>query len=490
MNSIKARMKKIYKSEYMPFLVFGVVIFIMISRVALLGGDDLFFKQELTENNLMTWLYKRYHTWSGRMSIELVLGLFNFNLPLWKIINTGMSMALMIAISNYSTALIQDKKIRRNINIILCCCFFMFYPYVITSSVIWYTGSFYYLWTTVAFLVALIPFYYAMIGRMQVYKISTVIYFVATAYACYMEQQLAIILCFGMIVLIYLKISHKRIPKILWMQYIFALGNIIFYFSAPGTKVRSGVELHWYPDFEMLTLIDKVFQGINWTNQHIIKGSDILFLMLTTVIAVLYYKKHSDNSKVKFLGSIPMIFSLLQIIPFNSLMSRVSNYQHGNTANLYQEIENSYRTFDIENTLDNIFFNANIANPSNLNTGVMSLLPAIFSLAIVLFIGILIFVILEQQETKVCISLLYFGGLAAGYILAFSPTIFASGSRVFFIIDTINLMIIGVLLKELSNWINLKDGKNIKRFIYVLLFFGFIVIMTYLQSFIHHYPWL
>ena len=479
LTTYKQKVRQFYQSEYFPIFVFGIAFFILINGVGLQENtDDFFFKNAMSQTTLFSWLHQRYLTWSGRMSVELVIGLMNFNINLWHIINSLMAAFLMLVISKYATARVEEKDKRKIINIFLCCSFFAIYPYVVTSSVIWYTGSFYYLWTTTACLCALLPFYYALIGKKIIHKGFYFLYFITTAYACYMEQHLAIIACFGALTLFFLFVNKKEIPHILIGQYAFALTNILVYLSAPGTSIRAVEELKWYPDYPMLTYVDKLFQAVNWTNRHYFTASNLLFLILTTLVFVICYTKFNKQKVVLFLSATPLVFSLLQIIPFNGLFSRSASSQYS-----FYSTSAEASTIDIEGALDQLLFNSTTANPSNIITGFIDLFPSIACLTIILVIAVLLFVLFEKREMKFISVILYLGAMASGYILAFSPTIFASRSRVFFIGDILMLVIVGILLKELLQYSGIMEKKYARYLLLGMVIFFGMMFVNYLTIF-------
>lgn len=491
-NKIKYGIKKFYYSEYMPFVVFGIAFFLMICRIQFQDGDDTYFQKKFAQYGIFPFLKQRYLTWSGRMSSELAIGLINFNLPLWKILNSCIAALLMLCISRYATALVENKYNRKIINIIICCAFFTIYPYTVTSGMVWFTGSFFYLWPATALLCALLPFYYALIGKHTIHKVTYLLYFIATAYCCYIEQPLAIFAVFGLLTLIYLKIYKIQISHKLIGQYVFGLFNIIIYAFAPGTRVRAGEELHWYPNYSMLTPIDKLFQAVNWTNKHYITASNLLFLLLTLLIFIVCYIKFKNSSRILlFFISIPLLFLILRIVPFNILFSRSANFQNSTTTNPYQFGISNESTINVQDPIDKLFYNCTTANPGNFNTGVKSLLPSIVCLSVILFIACLLFVAFKENSLKFVSVILYFAALVSGYILAFSPTIFASGSRIFFVGDILILLIIALLTRELLIIVpDIVQKRLFKVAVYVMVAFAGIMFFTYIGTYVNRILWL
>lgn len=468
--SIKRRMKEIYDSEYMPFYIFSIAIFLMIFRVSIQpGNDDSWFQLAIAQNGVFKWVYDRYFNWSGRVSIEIVLGFINYNMIIWKILNSIMGGLLMLCISRFIVPDIESKNTRRNINIFLCCSFFFLYPYTVTSSMVWCTGSFYYLWAGTAMLCALLPFYQSILERKTVYKITNWLYFIASWYASYMEQEMAILLCFGAITLLVLKLQKRKIPRILMTQYIFIIFNSTISILAPGTSLRSLQEQHWYPNFQNTSRFERIFEAINWTNKHLLISSNVIFLIFTFLILMICWKKYRKTSRsVIMFSAIPFIFVLLRIIPFNAITSRVFNYQNGLTENLYQADGTKEITLNIEGVLDRLFYDPMLA----FNNGYVrftELLPSIACFTITLFVGVLLLVCFKDKRLKFITFILYYASLASGYIIGLSPTIYASGNRIFFVGDILILIILGLLLREFiqDNEVIYNNNANLVRVIMI-----------------------
>jgi hypothetical protein len=395
-----------------------------------------------------------------------MLGLFITHIPLWRIVNSLVAVFLMLLISKYATARVTEANKRKVINIALCCGLFALYPNTLTESMVWYTGSFTHLWAVATFLCALLPFYYAIIGRKIVYKISYGLFFLALLYACYLEQELGIIAGFGALTFIFLKAKKMEIPRMLIWLYIFALINIAVCLLSPGPRIRMNVEIPGsYPNYPMLTLVDKIYQAVNWTSQHVLITSNLLFLLFSTLIFAVCYSRDKDNKVVSLISAVPMLFSLLSMIPFKVLLSRVGVFQG----------------IDIQGGLDKFFFSPTTVNPNSLNDlGFQSLLPPIACLTIILFTAVLLFFAFKEMELKFVSVLLYLGALASTYLFTFSPTIFASGDRIFFTGDILMLLIAGLLLRELLINSDIMQ-KLVARFIfYALVAFGMGMSVAYI----------
>lgn len=68
--------------------------------------------------------------------------------------------------------------------------------------------------------------------------------------------------------------------------------------------------------------------------------------------------------------------------------------------------------------------------------------------------------------------LLYLAALASMYSISVSPTIFASGDRVFFMTDILLVLLVGLITKELILQTNVRNEKWFYRMKVVLVFFA------------------
>lgn len=461
MKKIKNIFKEFLKSEYAPFLYFALIIFMIMLKMTIKdGSDDTVSIKQLSEMSALKWVYLRATTWQPRISVDLAVALVNFNIPIWKFNTVAISTMLVITISYILNHKLNIEK-KRLINILVCSSFFLIAPHVITASVLWCTGSYYYLWSALALILSLAPFYYAIKEEKITYKNMYIVYFFASAYASYVEQPFAILICFGIFTFIYLFINNKKIPKMLVGQYIFIITNVIIYFSIGGVNIREQAELYWYRDYTMLSSIDKIFQGINWSNYQLINSSNVLMSVFTCLIFVTIWIKNKDKV-VRFFSIMPFIFIILSVLPIESIFSNISYLQDPYTGEVFH--------LDMAHIFRDGIFNCMLARPNNFLTGFKYLLPSAICFTVILFISVLLFIVFEKVEDKIVAVILYFASLASSYVISFTPTIFASRYRVFFITDILIVLLIGMVMKELLKEDFTLKHKLMKVFIGTIIF--------------------
>jgi hypothetical protein len=73
---------------------------------------------------------------------------------------------------------------------------------------------------------------------------------------------------------------------------------------------------------------------------------------------------------------------------------------------------------------------------------------AFLALSVVLFMFVTLFFAFEKKESRFLACLLYLAAFGSGIIMGYSPTVFASGSRPFFLANIILLMLCMMLISE------------------------------------------
>lgn len=473
---IKKKLKKIYDSTYFPMIILFLAIWIVLLRIGLIeGSDDTAHFEALSQNSIFEWLKNIILTWQPRIYADIMYALFLDKLPLWRILNSLHLVALLFCIFKLADDNI-DKKNARVLSGFLCCIFFFISPYVITSGLMWYTGSFFYLWATTAMMVALVPFCYAIKEKSIVYKNLNVLFAIAAICGSYIEQANAILVCFGSLCILYLYLCKKPIQKNVIIQYILVIINCSTYWLLNTLGNRLNAEVHWYIGFDMLSLVDKVFQGINWTNYHYINSSSLLMLIIATLLFLVIYKK--GNAFEKLIGALPMIFFIIRILPFDIIFKNI-NINNSN-AQYYTGATNPY---SFETYLNNFIYNTSQVNPQNLlDKSYGKLLPSFIGLFVMLFIAVLLWIAFDNKADKFLASILYVAALASGYIIGFSPTIYASGSRVFFVGNVLMIYVAAKLLNELLR-LKVIVPKWVKVvFLILTMLFWFIILFQFTNS--------
>lgn len=417
------KLKKITKSDiksyYIPFILLFVLALLMNSKAHIQVGDDTVFINSFKDNGgIMGWLKSYTAIWSGRIVPHFILiSLLNCNIIIWKIINSAIITLLGLGIFkftiNTNNKLTDDDKTK--LSLFICSILFFIPTSVVSSGILWITGSFTYLWPTMFAIFVLIPFKRLITGEKQS-KPLTIAAFISVFYASYVEQSAAIIIAFPIVAILAYIISNyidkKKLSSTIsssWHYYlmIILIGiNSYISLSAVGNSVRNQAEtIKWYPDFDMLSFIDKIFLGATVTYDHLFNNAYYLMVILSLLIAILIFKKKTDIV-TRILPIIPITYSSARILSVDIL-------------------------FDFKNT-DKAF----------VSTHLSQYIPFVCATFVCLITMYLIFIIYDNYKEGLVTLLLFGGALSETLIMGISPTVYASGSRIFFVTDVLIIMCI------------------------------------------------
>ena len=401
-------------------------------------GDDIVYKSAFNDiSTFVTWSKGFIATWGGRvLALALDTIFLNLNLNIFKVANAIVIVALVYGIYKI-IEILNDKelKYKNSTLFFIMAMFLIINKYVINNSVVWVTGTFNYLWPTAAMIIAMIPFIKLLKGK-TIKKIEYLLYIPSTILAANIEQTGVVLFVFITIMVIMAKIEKRKIGKAALIDFILTFVVLIVSLKAPGNSVRYSAEvLRWYPDFEMLSLFDKVVQGGSVLLKHLMNGSAITILIISSMLLYISVKEKDKNKTI--ISVIPFIYSLTGIIPFNVLFSRIINDDiDGKLNKLY--------TF-------NTYGSDIICNPENY-------IPIIIGAFVLILIAISIFVNCRDNKKSIVYTLLYLAGICATLSLSISPTIFASSYRIFFVTDVLNVFVAAGIFSEA-----LKIRKNVEK---------------------------
>lgn len=418
------KIKEIYKSNKISLILLIFIICILHIFITK-TGDDLSFSEACNGTTLFDYISLRYQTWSSRIIIETLL-VISCYLPtfIWKFANIGMFCLLI-----YSLHKLFIMENKRTLNCVLSICLICI-PITILKEAGWIATMNNYLWVAATGL-------YAMIPLKKIYKnenINTLqieLYALSAIYACNQEQMAGIL--FLVYTFFLIDIIRKKKPNKLTILIIYAIIiiSLIVILLCPGNENRKIIEEeHWYPTYSELSLGEKLSQGLTSMMNFAVDKGRILFLGL--IILVSYTMWINENKKTyKFLGLIPLI--------------SFAGYKE-----VVKILTENGKTSFIENS--NIFM----------------IFQHIAYIVILLSIAWNIYQIFKKEEgiKKYIPLLIYSVGFVSRYIMAFSPTVYASGERTSFlwylsmcilIVLIVRDKILNVKKGEKEEWVNLKE---------------------------------
>ena len=407
-------MKNIFKKSYnfikpyLPFIILFLVYFMMHLVVRYIG-DDAINHDNTYPDGQISYLIFSYNNWSSRLFIYLVNN-YMYMLPIivWKILDTIVVVTGAICIS-------KIFNVKKNLFFdYIICLLVTIYPFKIMGSAGFVATTLTYYWPMVFLLICLIPIK-KLINKEKINPFLYPLYFVLLLYATDSEQISALLFGLSICFIIYFKFIKKE--KINWYVItllLFSIGKLIFIETCPGNALRTIKETGLrFPEYTNMTLMDKLYMGLMYTTHMLISNFGPLFILS----AFLFVMTNITNNSLinKIIANI--MFAVVSLV---TAFSGVGKVMFG-------------RMYDIIS-----------------NLGVMILSPeynrSILSVAfcVMLYLGILYLLLINFKKNLLPV-ILFLAGVATQFILAFSPTIYASGERtgsiMFYLIVIINIII-------------------------------------------------
>ncbi len=389
-----SKLKKIYKSNSFPFLVY---IFLMICFHFLIqktGFDDIFFSNACNDTSLWEYLINRYQNWTSRLVIESATVISCGFLPLfvWKCIDIGMYILLLYSISKL---IITENK--RKLNFVLAGSLLCI-PIFILAEAGWISTINNYIWTAATALYAMIPLR-KIYNNEKIGIFQAITYILAMVYASNHEQMAGILfIVYACFTVIYLK--NKKVKPIILILDAIIIISLIAILLCPGNSVRKVQEItNTYPEYANIGIFEKLQIGLTSMLDYCLVQERLLFAVFIFVITLALWK-NANNLKTKIFALIPM--GLCVGFKYsNTFLSRVD-------------------FIDMEHSKIYLYFK------------------------VIVYIAILVSIFISlrhifSKDIKKCFLaiLVFFTGFISRYIMAFSPTVYASGERtsIFFYIS-------------------------------------------------------
>lgn len=430
-------------------ILFWTLMFIgallVLSKVGYSDGDDVFFYQYSREMGFFEYLSWRYETWVGRMSGEAMVYLvFRHNLWFWRIVNAMMLVLLPIGILKLSkkaarlpeggitqwyrkTAVTCSDSFELPLSAMPVAGYFLMTATTFGYAAVWVNGSVFYTWSFTCGIWAMMPladivFDTGKFNRWQLcYSIPC-----AVIASMSIEQMGAVLLTFEALGVLFLLWKNKRVSWEMLLQTVVTFVAFVILFSAPGNDLRVALEIiNWMPEYETMSLGEHLFITVQWLISSF-ANENKLFLCGIWVVGILLLlqqkkKKKSDMLWIAFAG----IFTVAACLPFAGIT--VLSDMGMNIGDIMFTVEQVPVAADL--TVKNI-------------------------IALFWWSGALIFTFFYLWKIsgfQVPLLLTYLAGIASEAILYCSPTMYASGARVYYLTDLLYLFLMITLSLELRH---------------------------------------
>ncbi|MDR1815083.1 MAG: DUF6056 family protein [Clostridiales Family XIII bacterium] len=429
----------------LPFLAFFVAFYALLLPIELRGAsDDTAHLDAIRNMGVLDWVRMRAEEWQPRLFSDTLFAGFLFRLPLWKVCNAAVMTVLLGVVSLWArtgTGLDGAKgpnaRAKAALGALACLLLFLVFPNVITSGAVWFTGSFYYLWPVCAMLIGLLPFGYHLYEKGPLLKAGWLpLCFLGSLCAAFTEQTAAVQIGVAVLILAYGLRRKRRPPAVLWAQ--FALMLVVcaafFYGDFTSPRVLLKEELALFPAFADFSLPDKLMLGVNVYDTHLLHSSNILFLVLAVLAALLCFRR--ARGVFRFGGLFAVAWALAHALPLRFwVYTEMSAGMLGRPSAL---------PFGMDSFLD--FLNNTPPMDGGLEAGPLSL--AVLSLVCVLSVFVPLLFAFPDHRDRVLACVLYLASFLSGILIGFSATVWASESRPFFLSNVLLLIVILMLIRS------------------------------------------
>lgn len=407
-------MKKMNKLfPYVP-LLFGILYFYYISCSAVLYGDDLVYIHNLDGKSVFQWCKEFYCNWGGRVPLQLLDIMFLYHsVKLWRFFNT----VIMTVYTVYTVKIaklfnkdLTDKSLFLLTTFQMILFVFMPQP-TFNDGAIWITGSFNYLLPCAMLVMSLYPFI-ANIKEVKISKLGYILSYLSVFLCCYAEQTAAVFICMALICLLIQFIQKKCVSKGLVALLLFGFINCIVMFMAPGNQVRYDAELIcWYQTFDTYNMFDKIVVGLIHTMKVLRQNGFIYIAILLLFMGLMAYRKDKE-----------LMFSYL-------FLCFITFVNYHLVYNLTDEVVWQIYSVRILLTIGMICF------------------------WILYFSWFLFYLLKDDMNLAIVSSLLWLATFCAGIVMGMSPTIYASGLRVFFVCYVLLILLDCTIFSYLLNYV-------------------------------------
>lgn len=370
-------------------------------------SDDLVFQEGISRYGGITeWAAFYSQNWGGRVIphglLVLMLQMPNY---VFSLLNTIAWMALLYYVK-------RDYDVQNQIAEILLYCsvfaaiFILIPAEILSESIFWKCANVLYLWGGAGILAAIYPILYKL-NHEDVPLRYVIIAAIAIGYTAGFEQAAAV-MC-GMLAPLSFVLfwRERRVDWVVAVLCVEAIGLTGFFcMYLPGNSVRSVAEtLRHLPKYDMYSNLDKAIWGVNYAIRGLeSKAPFLIWIISVTVVAILI---HTRSSRMLCTAAVIVCAYF--------------------TLNVVDYIGTQFT--DNQTMLSSVFQLVEVDSMDFVRTGTTK---SMVHVLMYVLLGALSAVTIPEQ-IDILSFLTYYGGLASMWLMGFSPTIYASGSRTLFL---------------------------------------------------------
>ena len=412
---------------------FAVCFFCVFCLIHYSDGDDAIFDEMTSTRGFFEYLKFRYETWTGRMGGEsMVYVVFHCGgIWFWRVVNALMVVALSLCLMNLCAITASRKLVcpsrstcdvqgafsnwdTLRLFVLALAGYLLMDVMTFGHAAVWVNGSIFYTWSIVCGLLAVTPAVKSVYaGGYRKWELAYAIPLGVIA-AMSIEQIGAALIAFIVISLVTVWLRKRRIDMGLVAQVAIVLVAFAILFVAPGNALRAEAEYaDWLPpEFRSLGAGGHLFLTFQWLISSFANEGRLFFLGIWALGVMLLLRRGDKD----FRWIVPAaLFGVAALLPFAKV-------------NVLSDIG----LYDIDPAVP-------LAKlPSWAAMTVMNKIALFWWTVAVAFTVPFLW--------KVCKSLLplfvFAGAIACEFVMHFSPTMYASGERVYYMTSILFLFIV------------------------------------------------
>lgn len=452
------------RKNFVPLILMGLLVIAFFGVFCFIhysDGDDAFFAEATSTMSYFEYLGHRYLTWTGRMGGEsLVYVAFGIGgIWFWRVVNALMVVALPLLMLRLSTLSVGlrlcdccssgvSQKHLDNWNI-LRLLVVLFSGYLLMDvmtfghSAVWVNGSIFYTWSIVCGLLALIPaakYFYGCGFKTWELAYAFPLSIIA---AMSVEQIGAVVFAFIFVALVAGKRNGKKIHWGLVAQLLLILVSMIVLIGAPGNDIRiAAVFDGWITrDYLAMSTGQHLFITYQWLVSSFANEGRLFFLCIWVAGMMLLAERGQCTPKWFVPTS---FFVLVALLPF---------------ANVH--FLSNVGIDDINIVALDVLPSWSALTPMNVVALFWWTLAVAFTVPF-----------LWKVSKSIMVLLAFAAGVASEAIMYFSPTIYASGERVYYMTSLLFVFIMVLF------WLKLKNEKLKNLYVISVVLLGVMNILV------------
>ena len=400
--------------------LFVVCFFGVFCLIRYSDGDDAIFDEMVSTRGFFEYLKFRYETWTGRMGGEsMVYVVFRYGgIWFWRVVNALMVAALPLCLLNLCfisagrSLACPWERIR--LFVLALSGYLLMDVMTFGHAAVWVNGSIFYTWSIVCGLLAATPAVKSVYaGGYRKWELAYAIPLGVVA-AMSIEQIGASLVAFVLISLVTVWLRQRRIDTGLIAQAAIVMAAFAVLFVAPGNALRAEAEyVDWLPpEFRNLGAGGHMFLTFQWLVSSFANEGRLFFLGIWALGVMLLLRRGDKD----FRWIVPAaVFGVTALLPFAhvNVFSDVGLY--GIDPAVPLTMLPSWEAMTVMNKVALFWWTAAVAFT----------VPFLW---------------------KVCKSLLpllvFAGAVACELVMHFSPTMYASGERVYYLTSILFLFVI------------------------------------------------